>query len=241
MLDWGWRVPFVLGAILLIIGVYLRRNVGETPSYETSRRSPTNEPVVSGVPLGALAFGFTIFWTVAYYTLLAWMPSFTQRFAGLAPSEALWSNTMGLIAMIIAVPIWGALSDKVGRRPLLIASALSIGLLSWPLFSLMTKGIGLALVLPIQILFGVLLALYSGAGPAAISEIFPTHLRSTWMSAGYSLAVAIFGGFAPFIATWLIQATGSPTSPTYLYLLPSALISLSVIWKLKESSTAKLS
>jgi MFS transporter, MHS family, proline/betaine transporter len=61
------------------------------------------------------------------------------------------------------------------------------------------------------------------------------------MSAGYSLAVAIFGGFAPFIATWLIQATGSPMSPTYLYLLPSALISLSVIWKLKETSTARLS
>jgi MFS transporter, MHS family, proline/betaine transporter len=241
MLDWGWRVPFVLGAILLVIGGYLRRNVGETPSYETSRQAATNEPVVSGAPLGALAFGFTIFWTVAYYTLLAWMPSFTQRFAGLAPSEALWSNTIGLIAMIITIPIWGALSDKVGRRPLLMASALSIGLLSWPLFSLMTKGGGLALVLPIQILFGVLLALYSGAGPAAISEIFPTHLRSTWMSIGYSLAVAIFGGFAPFIATWLIQTTGSPVSPTYLYLLPSALISLSVIWKLKETSTTRLS
>jgi MFS family permease len=241
MLDWGWRVPFILGAILLIVGVYLRQNVDETPSYEASRQAAAQEPVVSGLPLGALAFGFTIFWTVAYYTLLAWMPSFTQRFAGLAPSEALWSNTIGLVAMITAVPIWGALSDKIGRRPLLMASAVSIGLLSWPLFSLMAKGGGLALVLPIQILFGILLALYSGAGPAAISEIFPTHLRSTWMSTGYSLAVAIFGGFAPFIATWLIQATGSPVSPTYLYLLPAAAISLVVIWKLKETSGTKLS
>jgi MHS family proline/betaine transporter-like MFS transporter len=241
MLDWGWRVPFLLGAILLIVGVYLRQNVDETPSYEASRQTAIQEPVVSGLPLGALAFGFTIFWTVAYYTLLAWMPSFTQRFAGLAASEALWSNTIGLVAMIIAVPIWGALSDKVGRRPLLMASAVSIGLLSWPLFSLMTKGGGLALVLPIQILFGILLALYSGAGPAAISEIFPTHLRSTWMSTGYSLAVAIFGGFAPFIATWLIQVTGSPVSPTYLYLLPASVISLLVVWKLKETSGTKLS
>jgi MFS transporter, MHS family, proline/betaine transporter len=241
MLDWGWRVPFLLGAILLLVGVYLRQNVDETPSYEASRQATAQEPVVSGLPLGALAFGFTIFWTVAYYTLLAWMPSFTQRFAGLAPSEALWSNTIGLVAMIIAVPIWGALSDKIGRRPLLMASAVSIGVLSWPLFSLMTKGGGLALVVPIQILFGILLALYSGAGPAAISEIFPTHLRSTWMSTGYSLAVAIFGGFAPFIATWLIQATGSPVSPTYLYLLPAAVISLVVIWKLRETSGTELS
>ncbi len=122
-----------------------------------------------------------------------------------------------------------------------MASAVSIGLLSWPLFTLMTKGGGLALVLPIQILFGILLALYSGAGPAAISEIFPTHLRSTWMSTGYSLAVAIFGGFAPFIATWLIQVTGSPVSPTYLYLLPASVISLLVVWNLKETSGTKLS
>ena len=240
MLDWGWRLPFLLGSMLLVVGAYLRQNVGETPAYE-ARKAAAPEQTASGAPLGALAFGFTIFWTVAYYTLLAWMPSFTQRFAGLTPSQALWSNTIGLIAMVIAVPFWGALSDKVGRRPLLMASALSIGLLSFPLFSLMTNGTGLALVLPVQILFGVLLALYSGAGPAAISEIFPTHLRSTWMSTGYSLAVAIFGGFAPFIATWLIQATGSPVSPTYLYLLPAAVISLLVIWKLKETHAAQLS
>jgi len=90
------------------------------------------------------------------------------------------------------------------------------------------------------ILFGVLLALYSGPGPAAISEIFPTHLRSTWMSAGYTLAVAVFGGFAPFIATWLIQKTGSPVSPTYFYLVPAAVISLAVILKLKETAGGKL-
>jgi MFS transporter, MHS family, proline/betaine transporter len=240
MLDWGWRVPFLLGTALLVVGAYLRQNVDETPSYAASREAADDESVVSGLPLGALAFGFTIFWTIAYYTLLAWMPSFTQRLAGLSPSQALWSNTIGLIAMVIAVPIWGALSDRVGRRPLLMASAGSIGLLSFPLFSLMTNGSGLALVLPIQVLFGILLALYSGPGPAAISELFPTHLRSTWMSSGYALAVAIFGGFAPFMATWLIEATGSAVSPTYLYLLPSAVISLLVIWRLKETSGTEL-
>jgi MHS family proline/betaine transporter-like MFS transporter len=241
MLDWGWRVPFLLGAIVLVVGAYMRQNVDETPSYQASQKAAAEQVAASGLPLGALAFGFTIFWTIAYYTLLVWMPSFTQRFAGLTPSQALWSNTIGLIAMVIAVPCWGALSDRVGRRPLLMASAILIGALAYPLFSLMAGGGGLALVMPIQILLGILLALYSGAGPAAIAEIFPTHLRSTWMSSGYALAVAIFGGFAPFIATWLIQATGSPVSPTYLYLLPSAVISLAVIWSLKETAGAKLS
>jgi MFS transporter, MHS family, proline/betaine transporter len=240
MLDWGWRVPFLLGAILLVVGVYMRQNVEETPSYEASREAVAEAQVASGFPLGAMAFGFTIFWTIAYYTLLAWMPSFTQRFGGLSPSEALWANTIGLIAMVCAIPVWGALSDRIGRRPLLMASALSIGILAYPLFSLIAKGGGFALVLPIQILFGVLLALYSGPGPAAISEIFPTHLRSTWMSAGYTLAVAVFGGFAPFIATWLIQQTGEPVSPTYLYLVPAAVVSLLVILKLKETAGTKL-
>jgi MFS transporter, MHS family, proline/betaine transporter len=240
MLEWGWRVPFLLGAVLLIVGVYLRQNAEETPSFEASRQVAAAESVVSGAPLGALAFGFTIFWTVAYYTLLAWMPTFTQKFAGLTPSQALWSNTIGLIAMIIAIPLWGALSDRVGRRPLLMASTLSIGILAWPVFSLMINSGALAVVMPIQILFGVLLALYSGPGPAAISEIFPTHLRSTWMSTGYSLAVAVFGGFAPFVATWLISATGAPLSPTYCYLAPAALISFLVLLRLKETSGAKL-
>jgi MHS family proline/betaine transporter-like MFS transporter len=233
-------VPFLLGAVLLIVGVYLRQNAEETPSFEASRQVAAAEPVISGAPLGALAFGFTIFWTVAYYTLLAWMPTFTQKFAGLTPSQALWSNTIGLIAMIIAIPLWGALSDRVGRRPLLMASTLSIGILAWPVFSLMINSGALAVVMPIQILFGVLLALYSGPGPAAISEIFPTHLRSTWMSTGYSLAVAVFGGFAPFVATWLISATGAPLSPTYCYLAPAALISFLVLLRLKETSGAKL-
>jgi MHS family proline/betaine transporter-like MFS transporter len=241
MLDWGWRVPFLVGIVLLFVGAYLRANVDESPSYEASRQAAADQPAVSGFPLGATAFGFTIFWTIAYYTLLVWVPSFTQRFAGLTPSQALWSNTIGLIAMVCAVPFWGALSDKVGRKPLLMASAISIGVLAYPLFSLMASGGGFAVVLPIQILFGILLALYSGAGPAAISEIFPTHLRSTWMTSGYALSVALFGGFAPFIATWLVQATGSPVSPTYLYLAPSAVISLLVIWNLKETAGTKLS
>jgi MHS family proline/betaine transporter-like MFS transporter len=241
MLAWGWRVPFLLGALLLVVGAYMRQNVDETPSYEASREAVASQPAATGFPFGARAFGFTIFWTIAYYMLLLWMPTFTQKFAGLSPSQALWSNTIGLIAMVIAVPFWGALSDKVGRKPVLMASAILIGALCYPLLSLMAGGKGLALVLPIQILFGILLALYSGAGPAAIAEIFPTHLRSTWMSSGYALSVAIFGGFAPFIATWLIEATGSTLAPTYLYLLPAAVISLLVIWSMKETAGAHLS
>ncbi|MGF6768127.1 MHS family proline/betaine transporter-like MFS transporter [Paraburkholderia sp. GAS199] len=237
MHAWGWRLPFVLGIVLLAVGVFIRRNVEETPSFTLAQQhtQPAHK-VVSGIRLGGLAFGFTIFWTVAYYSLLAWMPTFTHKYAGLSASQALWSNTVGLIAMVIAVPVWGAVSDRIGRKPLLLASVVSIGVLAWPLYYLMSTRTGLVWVMPIQILFGVLLAMYSGPGPAAISEIFPTHLRSTWMSIGYTLAAAVFGGFAPFMSSWLIGSTGSALSPTYFYLIPAAAISLFVIASLRETS-----
>jgi MHS family proline/betaine transporter-like MFS transporter len=240
MQTWGWRVPFILGSCLVFAGVFIRRNVEETPAFERKQVSVSEAPVMSGWKLGGLAFGFTIYWTVAYYTLLAWMPSFTHTHAGLTQSQALWSNTIGLIAMVIAVPCWGALSDRIGRKPVLLASSILCAIFVWPLFHLMASIGGLGVVVPVQIVLGAMLALYSGAGPAAIAEIFPTHLRSTWMSAGYTLAAAIFGGFAPFIATWLIRATGSPLAPTYLYLIPAAIVSTLVVLSIRETSHRKL-
>jgi MHS family proline/betaine transporter-like MFS transporter len=97
----------------------------------------------------------------------------------------------------------------------------------------------LAVVMGVQVLFALMIASFSGPGPAAILEIFPTRMRSTWMSAGYSLAVAIFGGFAPFIATWLIGRTGSPLSPTW-YVIGAAIVSTLVIARLPETAHKEL-
>lgn len=240
MLDWGWRVPFIMGAVLLAVGVYIRRNVEESPVYQAAKAKVSTKTAVAGWRLGLRAFGFTIFWTVAYYTLLAWMPSFTQRFAGLSSSQALWANTLGLVAIVVAIPFWGALSDRIGRRPLLLGATVLIGVTIYPLLQLMMTSGSVQVVATCQIALGVMLAMYSGAGPAAISEIFPTHQRSTWMSAGYTLAAAVFGGFAPFMATWLISSTGAPLSPTYFYLIPAAVISAVVILQLKETAGSEL-
>ncbi len=93
--------------------------------------------------------------------------------------------------------------------------------------------------MPVQIAFALMIALYSGPGPAAIAEIFATASRSTWMSAGYSVSVAIFGGFAPYIATWLIKATGSALAPTY-YLIAAAIVSTLVVAGLRETARDEL-
>jgi MFS family permease len=236
--SWGWRIPFLLGGLILPVGVYMRRRIGETPVYRRSREeSGAAAPAdpTSAFVLAARAFGFTILWTVSYYIMLSYMPTFTQKYAQLGRAEALWSNTIGLLVLVAAVPLMGHISDRYGRKPLLLACCLSFIVLPYPLFVLMLSGAGVGTIIAIQILFGLMIALFSGPGPAAIAEIFPTRVRSTGMSTGYSLAVAIFGGFAPYIATWLIDKTGSSISPTY-YLIAAAIVSTAVIWNLRETA-----
>jgi MHS family proline/betaine transporter-like MFS transporter len=127
----------------------------------------------------------------------------------------------------------------VGRKPLLLACCCAFAILPYPLFSIILSGPSIVTIVMIMIVFNLFIAAFSGAGPAALSELFPTHSRTTLMSTGYSVAVAIFGGFAPFIATWLIATTGSPISPTY-YLIFSGIVSGLVIWGFRETAHEKL-
>jgi MHS family proline/betaine transporter-like MFS transporter len=239
--SWGWRIPFLFGGIIGPVGIYMRRNIDETPAYRRVAAAPANAggDTTSPFILAARAFGFTILWTVSFYIFLSYMPTFTQKFAGLSRPAALWSNTAGLLLLMIAIPIMGRLSDRIGRKPLLLACCIAFIILPYPLFSLMLSGASLMTIVLIQLLIGLAIAPFSGAGPAAIAEIFPTGTRSTYMSTGYALAVAIFGGFAPFIATWLIATTGSPISPTY-YVIAAAIISTVVIIGLRETAREPL-
>ena len=236
MESWGWRIPFLLGGILGPVGLWMRRTIDETPAYRKAAAAPSApmDPT-SPMILAARAFGFTILWTVSFYIFLAYMPTFTQRYAGLGRAAALWSNTAGLLLLMIAIPYFGHLSDKYGRKPFLLSCCIAFIVLPYPAFYIMLGGASLITILLIQLLIGLTIALFSGAGPAAISEIFPTRTRSTYMSTGYALAVAIFGGFAPFIATWLIDWTKSPISPVY-YVIAAAVISAAVIATLRETA-----
>lgn len=244
MESWGWRIPFLLGGILAPVGIYMRRNIDETPAFRKAQAQVTHKQMThtaapSPLALAGKAFGFTVLWTSAYYMMLTYMPTFTQQHAGLTRTEALWSNTLGLLILVLVIPFAGALSDRIGRKPLLLTCCLGFALLSHLLFDTMVTQGSLAVVIGVQVVFALMIASFSGPGPAAISEIFPTRLRATWMSAGYSLAVAIFGGFAPFIATLLIARTGSPLSPTW-YVIGAAVISTLVILRLPETAHKEL-
>ncbi len=241
LIEWGWRIPFLLGAIIGLVGIYIRRNVRETPAFENPRATndPKSKPVKNVLSSAFRAFGFTIHWTVSYYIFLAYMPTFAMRHLGVERSIALWSNATGLLVLMFAAPVAGYYSDKIGRKPLLIASCVTIGIAVYPVFRMLLVAPSIIGIFLAQALFGLLIALYSGPGPAAIAEIFSTSNRATGMSIGYSLAVAIFGGFAPFIATWLIAATGSPVSPAY-YVLFASLLSVYFIFRLPETAHSPL-
>ncbi len=238
---WAWRLPFLLGAILLPIGLWLRRGIEETPRFRDEQAGHSAGLADLGTPFGlmARAFGFTVLWTVAYYVMLTYLPTFTQKYAGLSTSAALWANTAGLVALLVAIPFTGALSDRIGRKPMLLFCCVAFVLLAYPGFLLMVSGLpgwGVALV---QIGFDLVISTFSGPGPAALVELFPTRSRTTLMSTGYALSVAIFGGFAPFIATWLIQQTGTPIAPTY-YLIAAGVVSAVTIVAFKETAFERL-
>ena len=237
LLEWGWRIPFLLGAFIGIVGIYIRRNVDETPAFQKPPdRVDTHTSREKTLFISAArAFGFTIHWTVAYYIFLAYMPTFAMRHLGVERSVALWSNATGLLVLMVAALLAGYCSDRIGRKPLLIASCLTIGVTVYPVFSFLLTSPSIIGIFLAQILFGLLIALYSGPGPAAIAEIFSTQNRATGMSVGYSMAVAVFGGFSPFIATWLIDFTGSPISPAY-YVLFAALLTTLILLRLPESA-----
>ena len=234
--GWGWRVPFLLGGILGPVGLWMRRTIDETPAYikAVAKPGPVTDTTSPWI-MAARAFGFTIVWTVCFYVLLAYMPTYTQKYVKISASAALWANTIGLLALVVFIPIMGAVSDRIGRKPLLLACCIAYIVVPYPAFHYLVSGASYGGLIAVQIVFAILISMFSGAGPAAIAEMFPTRSRSTWMTTGYALSVAIFGGFAPFISVYLIEKFNSNLAHTY-YLIGAAIISTIVIAMLRETA-----
>jgi len=234
--SWGWRLPFLFGGVIGPVGLYMRRSIGETPAYRAvEHAAPTHEGRAHAIGLTARAAGFTILWTVAFYIYVNYMPTFTRTYAGLTGAQALWSNSIGIAVLLCAIPVMGHLSDRVGRRPLLLACCAAFIVLPYPAARFFISSPSFALIAACQAGFGLVIALYSGAGPSAIAEIFPTRNRSMLMSTGNALATAIFGGFAPYVASWLIARTGNPIAWVY-YVMSAATVTGLVILNLRETA-----
>jgi MHS family proline/betaine transporter-like MFS transporter len=236
---WGWRIPFILGMVVALVGLYLRLRVEDTPAFriieekEEITEAPVKESFTAHWRESLTAIGFTVAWTVAYYILLTYMPTYVSETLGIPLTQALLSNAIGLVVLMALIPFTAALTDRIGRKPLLIAFSALIALFTYPLFLLASTQV-LAFIVLAQVLFGVIISLFSGPGPAALVEMFPTNVRYSALGVSYNIAVAAFGGTAPFIATYLISRTGSNFAPGF-YLIAAAVVTLIVVSTMKET------
>ncbi|MFI5016106.1 MAG: MFS transporter [Hyphomicrobiales bacterium] len=245
MVSWGWRIPFILGFLLAPIGLYLRSRVSESPAYDRTvaqhgtSSSPVGESLTTYSGPVLAAFGLAIIGTVGNYIFNIFMPSFAAGQLGIPADTAYFSTTVAAVILTVLTPVTGWLSDKIGRKPILLVSAIGYLILAYPLFLLVTgTKSGLALMLT-QGISAVLLAMYAGPLCAILSELFPTKVRFTALSIGYGLAVTIFGGLAPLIATFLVQRTGSPISPA-AFVVFGAIISAATLIAIKDPTNAPL-
>lgn len=224
--SWGWRLPFLLGIVIGPVGYYIRHHLDETPTFRDNAErsdSPLREIVQTYPRETTASFSMVILWTVCTYVLLFYMPTYSVKVLQVPQSTGFIAGMVGGLAIMVFSPIVGWLADRIGRRTLLSGSALLILLLAYPMFFYINQVPGLVSLLVFQLVFGVLIAAYTGPILAAFSELFPAKVLSTGLSVAYNLAVTIFGGFASFIITWLIASTGSTMAPAFYVMIAAAI------------------
>lgn len=227
---WGWRIPFIIGVVIGLIGLYIRTNLHESPVYQEAKKAghlskkPLAEAFSHHWPEMLQAIGFYLSVTVPFYMLAVFMNTFVTRVLEQPLEDALLMNTINLIVMMAMVPFSGALSDRVGRKPIIAFVSLGYILLSYPIFYLLAKG-GFWNALAAQVMLAALIGWFIGPIPALLVELFPTSVRYTGMSISYNFCAAAFGGTTPMVATWLVQVTGMKTVVAF-YLMFCAVLTL---------------
>jgi MFS family permease len=233
--SWGWRIPFLFGLIIGPVGLYIRRHLDETPDFVTMRAAPT-ESRAFGKTLAehfnemVVCFGLAGGPSIQFYILLVYMPTFANTQLHLPMSVALIAQSVGLAFLVLLVPLFGALADRVGRKPIMIgAFVLYLGL-AYPLFSWVHESPSLDHLMTMQIVLCSLLGAFYGPYATVLVEQFPTRIRSTGLAIPYNLGVMVFGGFAQFFVTWLIHVTGSPIAPVFYMMFGVAIALVSSIF-----------
>jgi MHS family proline/betaine transporter-like MFS transporter len=243
--TWGWRIPFLVGFLLLPIGYYLRTRVAETPAFERLvetrkvARAPIRDAFSSQKRMMGLVCGTSVIWNSGGYVLLVYLPVFANQVLKVDLSLALAAAAIGSVVRAILTPPIGVLGDRIGRKAVIQTMNIGFLVLVYPMFLWMKTDPGFTSVLCTSVVAGVLMAMVAGAGPVMLTEQFPTRLRSTPVGIGYNISAAIFGGFAPFICTWLVRQTGDAIAPTY-FLLGCALVSLLTVTQLRDRTNVPL-
>jgi MHS family proline/betaine transporter-like MFS transporter len=236
--EWGWRLPFVAGSVIALVGWYLRRRIPESPAFEQLQR----EGVVSSSPIRELltsnhapllqVIGLVLLHGVGFYTFYVFLPSYLTKVTDLPMGTTLLINTVCMALLAMLIPFMGKLSDRVGHRWVLATGAAGLAIGTVPFFSWLSSG-QLALIVTAQVLITVFVSAYMGPFFAIVATLFPVARRYTGLSISYNVASALFGGTAPLMATVIMERSGSVLAPGWYVSLCAilSLIALSTIRK----------
>ncbi|WP_237720009.1 MFS transporter [Streptomyces xiaopingdaonensis] len=243
MLAYGWRVPFLLGGITAAVAVLLRMGLEETPAFVEdeeagARRSPLRTAFAQQKTAMFQGFCFTVGWTVAYFFFLTYLPTYLRTEAGIDPDVVSVSNLVGTGVLTVSIALFGLWSDRIGRKRLLLVGSGGFVVLSFPVMMLFGTGHAAAVYIG-QILIALTLACFSGPGPAALAELFPTSVRYSALGIGYNFSVMAFGGTAAFIASGIVAATGVPLAVAALP-AAAALVTFLTVCTMPESYRSPL-
>ncbi|MEU3415014.1 MFS transporter [Streptomyces sp. NPDC006658] len=236
--GWGWRVPFWLGGVFSLVGFWIRRGAEETRSdaqrraprpglFEALRRHPRQSLLIAGITAGG---------TIAYYTWTSYLPTYAELNAGVEKSDALLASTISLAFFALLQPLGGLLSDRVGRRPLLLGFGVGFAVLCVPLLHLLRDSF--AVLLLVSCAGMVLLTGFTSVSAAVNAEVFPPRVRAAGIGFPYSLTVALFGGTAPYVGTLFKELGRSGLFPWYVAAL--CLLSSLVYLRLPETAHREL-
>jgi MFS family permease len=214
---WGWRVPMLIGCAIVPVLFVLRRTLVETDAFQSRKRHPSSAEIVRTLaanwPLVGLGMLLTTMTTVSFYMITAYTPTFGGTVLHLANSRVQVVILCVGVSNFIWLPVMGAVSDRVGRRPLLVVCTVLTLLTAYPALQWLVAAPSFWRLLAVELWLSCLYGSYNGAMVVYLTEIMPRDVRTSGFSMAYSLATAIFGGFTPAICTYLIEVTGNRAVP----------------------------
>lgn len=245
--SWGWRIPFLMSGPLGIFALFIRLKLEDPDLFKEleEKEKPIKEekksPMLQGIKSNwrqvLAAFGIVSLNAVGFYIILTYMPTYLSEELGFGRAESILTTILSLGSYVLFLPLVGSLADRVGRKPVLITACILFVLLTYPTFVLLSLGGAFAILA--QILLGAILAGNDGVLATFLSEMFPTNVRYSCFALSFNSSNALFGGTAPFVATFLISITDNTFAPAF-YLMSAAAVAFIALFWTKETANQPL-
>lgn len=227
--DWGWRIPFVVGCLIIPLIFILRRTLEETEAFKAQKTHPTGKEifqtmvsnwriVIAGMLMSAMT-------TTTFYFITVYTPIYAKRELNLTTSDSLLAAVVVGLSNFFWLPIGGWISDRIGRRPVLVGVAALAIFTAFPVLNWLVNNITFANLIVVLLYFSFFFGMYNGSMVATLAESMPPRVRTVGFSLAFSLATALFGGVTPMVSTFIIEKTGDPSMPA-LWLMFAATCSL---------------